>query len=120
MRTISLVAAIGLAACGSGVHSPTLIPKPSDGYQALRINQQIDFPYEADWLPRKIERGTVLIGDRASGGALHYCGLGTSTFGPVQVCAVKRGQKFVFLGGILEYELRPSVPPGAVEETRFQ
>ncbi len=114
------MAAVGTAACGSGVSPPTLISKPSDGYQALQINRQIDFPYETDWLPRKIEAGTVLVGDRSKGGELRYCGLGTAMFGPVEVCAVKRSQGFVFLGGISEYELRVTVPPEAFEETRFR
>lgn len=119
-RLLPIMAVVAFAGCGSALTPPTLIPRPANGYQALRIDQQIDFPDGSDWIPQRLEAGTVLIGDRVRNGELRYCGFAAGLFGPVFVCAVKRGQEIIFLAGVSEYELRVPVPPGAIEEIRSQ
>lgn len=119
-----LLAGVLLAGCSSAV----LIPRPQDGYTALRATQTFQMLDGVVGGRFEVPVGTVLINDRAmpSGEAL-YCGdvlfLSTLLGGLRQrqfVCFARRGRGLTIhadMGG--GENLTNVIPEGAVEEIRI-
>lgn len=123
---VAALLAAGLSACASNA---SFIPRPTDGYAALRARETVLLPKGAIGGDLVLPAGSVLVADRQlPDGELLFCGdvgfrdaiMGMSTR-KLHLCFAKRGADFVANpdrgGGAHTASM---IPPGAIEEFRLR
>jgi len=121
MRAMVLMA-LTLAGCVA----PDPLPRPTGGYQAIRLLEPVRVPSLLAYL--EIDAGTTLVADRALGGSPMYCGTGLMRnfliSESVLVCARYKNGVLTFGSDrvvSIPLSLHPvAVQPGAIAEFRLR
>lgn len=113
MRVLAAVLAAGLSACASNA---SFIPRPADGYAALKVRETILLKLGALSGDLVLPAGTVLVGDRRMpSGEQLFCGDAGAYDATFGMSARKSHMCFAKRGGVLA--IMPDRSPGVVSES---
>jgi hypothetical protein len=110
-----------LAGCAM---STTVLPKPAEGYSALRFKETVRLPGTL-WNTWEFPANTVLVADRRrdTDGEVLYCGMMLArelVTVSQPTCVIREGNTLRINAEHLERGFERPIPPGAVEEIRVQ